>query len=386
MRLFKSQQTEYWEKLKLPAANSETPFDEDGNPIDCLFPEKWAQIDWHNPVKEFNHDTGQDELKYKSLLWWKQKQLALAFGPEFMMNPIDDSTRYFRRGDFGDYVVPGPAITAGHFHIYFQQYQKLLEYLPNDLIVVTAIDPAGTDEKQTEQAAHDPDYTVIMTMGYSPTTLKYYMVGVDRLRCTPGVMIEKLVLHYTMFNRMFGGRYVPNPDEPNKYLAGFPFHHMGIVIETVAFQRVLAGMLEETAHALGMYPLIIEVNRGGSRGKRMRAMLPSMLSQNGLLMMPYQIPGLADPRVIEVIDEICDFPGGAHDDTVDALSDATMVLHELSVQVGGGRGLMSPEALRSLFSGSYEPSVQDLEETLRQALGRRGAHFRNTVPPARAAG
>lgn len=382
MRLYKDAvQTTDWMKLMLPAANPDRPFDEDGNPIDCLFPEKWARIDYHRPVLVTDSITGAQSYKYYSYLWWRAKELGPAFGPEFLMKPVDDATRYFNRSDFGYYVVKTPFLDPTLFDTYFRTTSRMLEYLPADMICVTTVDPAGTDEKALRIATSDPDYTVVMTTGFSPTTKKFYLIAVNRMRCSPGDMLRSVLVHLQMFDRKYGGKYIPDPQAPHDYVSGFPFFHLGVGIESVAFQKVLAPMLEELSQALGMYPLVMELPRGDRRGKRMRAMLPATLSQNQLLMFPYPAPGLTSKDVEETIEELATFPqADSHDDCVDAFTDGVHILHSYSLQLG--RGLMGMDAVRALISGDYgfRTSTARLEDILAGMEGTGVRPFEAAIP------
>lgn len=368
-RLLKDQnQTGDWFKLCLPAANPDRPFDDEGNPIDCLFPEKWAKLD-PREVEVVDPLTGQVTKKRFSYLWWRWRELGPAFGPEFLMRPVGASTRYFKREDFGWYVVNSPQVTPELFDVYYRTTGRLLEYLPDDLICVTTLDPAGTDEGSMDESVTDPDWTVVMTTGYSPTTKKFYMVAINRMRCSPGDMLRQILVHLQMFDARHGAKYIPDPASPDVAYRGFPFMHLGVGIETVAFQKVLAPMFEELAATLGMFPIVFEMNRGSRRGKRLRAMLPATLCQNNMLMFPYLMQGIQDPSTEALFEELAGFPDGApHDDTVDALSDGVHILHAYSLQLG--RGLTGTAAVRELLNGDYGMTTSLKRDEIVAAMDR----------------
>ena len=378
-RLLKDQsQTADWFKLCLPAANPDRPFDEHGNPIDCLFPEKWARLDYNRPIEVTDPLTGITKTVYRSFLWHRWRELGPAFEPEFLMRPIGAATRYFKREDFGWYVVKTEKISGDTFNDHYKQTGKLLEYLPDDLICVTTLDPAGTED--VAESTTDPDYTVVMTMGYSPTTKKFYMIALNRMRCSPGDMLRQVLIHLQMFDGRYGGKYLPNPGSTEGAYRGFPFRHLGVGIETVAFQKVLAPMLEELAQSLGMYPLVFELNRGNRRGKRLRAMLPATLCQNNMLMFPFIMQGMQDPSVEALLDELAGFPDGApHDDTVDALSDGVHILHAYSLQLG--RGLMGMAAIQELLSGDFGLTTSLRQEELVNTLDAKFGATQGTGNP-----
>ena len=343
-----------WVKLKLPACDPDNPFDENGMPNGCLFPEKWGRLDYSRPIYTRNPETGQTETKYFSFLWWRAKELGPAFDPEFLMRPISSSTRYFNIDDLQEYVVAGRIEGTEVFTAYHNTTGKYLEYLPGDLICVTSVDPAAVDEARVKVGS-DPDYTAIETWGFSPSRQRFYLVAVDHGRFKPGQIIQRTLVHCQMFNQHFGGKFIPDKDKPHEYLAGFPFFHLGVAIETVAFQKALATLFEEMATALGYYPTVFEMNRGSQHGKLLRAMLPAHLASQKLLSIPYQLVGQPSEAVDALIEEFRMFPGGPHDDLVDAAVDAITVLHSYSLQLG--RGLTGLQAVQELLSGNFAFSV-----------------------------
>ncbi len=369
-------QTQSWKKYVMPAANQNTPFDADGNPIDCLFPEKWGRIDYNRPISVTHPITREVKRVHRSYLWWRMQELGPAFNTEFLLRTIDDNTRFFHESDFNWYVVKSPSLDPRLFDSVFTNTGKLLEYLPSDLICVTTVDPAGTDSKRMSASNSDPDYTVVMTTGYSPSTQKFYLVAVNRMRTSPFGMLNSILIHLQMFSQAHGAKYIPDPSKPHEAYHGFPFFHLGIGIETVAFQKVLAPMLEEIATALHMYPIVMEIPRGAGVSKRLRAQLPSVLCQKKLLVMPYQIQGWADENVHAALAELLSFPQpDQHDDVVDAFTDGIHILHAYSLQLG--RGLYGVDAVRELLtSGSYGIRTNaNTGELIENWLGR------NTVAP-----
>ncbi len=371
-------QTTGWQKFVYPAANPDRPFDANGNPIDCLFPEKWARLDMTRPINDNDPVTGMPRTMYRSYLWWRSRELALAFGPEFLLRPMSDSMKFFNQADFGWYVVKSSSLRDEVFRTVFETTGKLLEYLPADLICTTTVDPAGTDERRMQQGT-DPDYSVVMTTGYSPTTRKFYMVAVNRMRTTPFNMLRQILTHVQMFSAAHGARYVPDPDKPHEYYSGFPFFHIGVGVETVAFQKVLAPMFEEIAASLGMYPNVFEFPRGGRQGKRLRAMLPSTLSQNGLLMFPFPVPGYVDPDSDACIQELVTFPQpDGHDDCVDAFTDGIHILYAYSLLLG--RGLLAEEAVQELLRNDYGFRALGRVGNIGQYITGTGEGLRAAVP------
>ncbi len=367
-------QTYGWFKKKMPACNPETPFDDDGNPVDCLFPEKWGKVDYNRPYTTTDPFTGKETTKYYSKLWWRSRELGPAFGSEFLLQPMNDQTRFFVRSDFNWYVLKSPQLTPRFFQVCVETTGKALEYLPNDLICVTTMDPGATDERH-RVATTDPDYTVVCTTGYSPTHRKFYLVSVNRARMSPFDMMRTLLMHLQLFSRQYGAKYVPNPDNPNHVVAGLPFTHIGLGIESVAFQKVMVSLIEELTVSLGMYPPVIEIKRGSGASKVMRAMMPAALCKNGNLVFPFLPPvGIeaAESEVDACLAELCEFPQSTHDDFVDAFSDGINLLHSYSIALG--RGLSGIQAMVEIMQGSYGFSMtperlEMMEQFMRQSPG-----------------
>lgn len=333
-------QTRFWRKRMFPACNPDKPFDEHGNPVDCLFPERWGKLDYSRPMEVVNPETGALSVEYRSFLWHRAQELGPLFGPEFLLRPIDVTMRFFDESNYGWYHIPAatpPGVDMPGACMAL--YGKALEALPADLICVSALDPAGTDAKQARNATSDPDWTAIVTAGYSQTTRKFYTLAVSRGRYKPGEMLAHLIMHYQLFSRDHGAMYVPDPANPRDVIHGLPFQHLGLVLETVAFQKVLSGMLSDIAVALGITPIVYEAKRGAGTGKLMRAMLPAALVQQGSVMFPFQTPGTYDPAMQALFDELRVFPSGSsHDDVTDALTDTLHVLHMFSLGLGRGFG------------------------------------------------
>lgn len=356
-------QTSQWKKQRLSAVNPDHPFDINGEPVDLLFPEKWGKIDYNRPLKVYDEDTGGERIEYRTLIWWKHHDLGAAFGPEFLMRPMLASAKFFSKKWFNWYAIKTKRITPQLQQKVLMNTGKMLEYLPSDLICVTTVDPAGTEQERADADATDPDYTVVCTMGYSPSTRRFYVVGLNRMRCSPGQMLQSMLIHYQMYNKNYGGKYVPDVSSPRDYYLGFPFQHIGIGIETVAFQRVLATMLEEIAPQLGIYPTVIELDRKDKRSKRLRAMGPSALCQQGLLVFPSPlIPGACGEDMLAAIDELDAYPQGAHDDTVDAVVDGMEILNGLALTIN--RGMVGEAAVQELMSGAFGFRAHDLGSQL----------------------
>lgn len=340
-RLYKDKtQTATWVKRKLPACDPEMPFDADGNPRNCLFPEYWGRTNYNRPIVTKDPYTQEETTVYRSHLWWRAQELGPSFGPEMLLQPMSDATKMFFLKDFRDYVVAG---THGPDlkQTYRETMGRELETLPSDLMCVTSIDPAGTEEARVKEGT-DPDYTAIETWGYSPSTKKFYLVGINHGRFSTSEMMRLLMMHGQMFDRRFGGTYRPDQIDSSKDIQGFNFTHLGYVIETVAFQKVLSNLFEELAASMGFYPIVFEASRSGGRGKRIRAMLPAHLSQLHQIVLPY---GSHARALTAFTEELENFPGaGGHDDCFPAGTEVLTV---------NKRGQISETCIEEVRRGDY---------------------------------
>jgi len=221
-----------------------------------------------------------------------------------------------------------------------------LEVLPDDLIVVTAIDPAGTRQEQVKDGA-DPDYTCICTVGYSPRHRRFYVLDVCRERISALRQQEVLMEQY----KKFSGEFAATGTEGDTS-AKFMFNHMGILVESVAYQKALGTMLDEIAPALGLHPSIIEVKRG-RRDKTTRATGVSPVFEKRMVVWPEQFDLKLKKRdVEEAMDELDRFPQADHDDCVDAIVDAIAFLNRMSLSLN--RGLNALNVMRSMVRAAPE--------------------------------
>lgn len=321
MRLWKDKiRTVTWLKVRMPACKG---FDKSMNPIKALWPEKWIAPDINRPVDRTGRPytdeelqiTDKSEIFYLSHLTWKKIDLGtVIFAKEFLLEPLDDSQRYFKRDWFRYWINESVIFTPA------QQEHMMMsginyDVLPDDLIVVTSVDPAGSRGKSAEMA--DRDYTAIVTQGYSPGQRRYYLIDVDRVRASFATVMQLMFKHFVAYSNRFGGDFWPSGQigvgEVIKDAAK-PWEHMGFIVESVAYQKVLADTINELSIAFGMYAPVIEVKRG-QRDKTARALIVSPIVERGQWYAPLTSHvELINTSIDACLDEMAIFPQGAHDD------------------------------------------------------------------------
>lgn len=370
MRLLKDREkTSTWLKIRRPACKG---FDSSMNPIECLWPEKWAKPDYNRPVDRVGRPYTEDELDagldpdetfYLCYLAWKRRDLgSRAFSKEFLLEPIDDSTRFFHHDWFKYWISKSVFFTP-------EQEEKLLaagfnyDTLPNDLIVITSIDPAPSRGKRAEEA--DRDYTAIVTIGYSPTQRRYYLIDVDRFRASAKTMMHIMFKHFVAYNSQFGGKYWSSGKVGSGTAISLDadrnWQHLGFLVESVAFQKVLADLLDELSIALGLYAPVVEVKRG-KRDKTTRAMGVSALVERGQFFVPLTVhKDMVKEDIVVALDELTSFPQGSHDDCLDGICDCLAALQRLSLHLN--RGLGAQAAMKRLLDGHPEIYAYVSEKT-----------------------
>ena len=347
-RIYKDGRTLAWLKKKMPACRG---FDKNRNPLDCLWPGQWMKPDTNKPVNSAGELIHPDEVpKYKPHqifylchLWWKQFEIGeRAFAQEFLLNPLVGTLRYFPMERYRYYVGKHANFTA-KIERSISEMGIVVEPFVEDLICVTTVDPAASADNWRSRE-NDADFSAVATVGYSPQHRKFYIVDVDRQRCTPQVLMQLVLRHYQFYNTEFGGIY--DPDTKQK-VQGFNFQHLGIIVEAVAYQKALATMLDELAPVLGMYPRVIEVKRNRN-DKLIRAMAVSPMFERGNVYWPCPwIPDMHKAEIADAIDEMSKFPEGDHDDCVDAIVDGLHFLNRMSLSLN--RGLSAIMVMRAMI-------------------------------------
>lgn len=361
MRLWKDkEQTIAWKKIKRPACEG---FDNKFIPINPLWPEQWGKPDLNKPcdhtgqpysVEQVAAGLDPKDCYYLSRLAWKRRELgSRSFSKEFLLKPFDDGTKYFDKVWYKYWISD---------HAYISEDQQLtlatlglkLDTLPNDLIIVTSVDPATARGKPAEDA--DKDFTAIVTMGYSPSQRRKYVLDVDRGRYRPLDIIKLIFKHYQAYNSQFGNRFYTsgetNVGPYTKWREGRDWQHMGIVVESVAFQVMLAQMIDEVSSLLGVHAPVIEVKRG-TKNKTARAAGVSASVERGEVYFPFTAAmGMQKDAHDQMQEELDTFPQAEYDDTVDGFVDCLSFLQ--GVELDLNRGLAAKVAIKNMVDSRPE--------------------------------
>ncbi len=178
-------------------------------------------------------------------------------------------------------------------YLFKREWFPIVDRAPRLRKIVRYWDLAGTEKGQQrgKTKAKDPDWTVGLLLGATRTT--WYVLDVQRARLAPHD-VEELVKETA--NR--DGRYVSIYFEQEPGSSGL------YVIEH--FAQLLRGFAVRGNKSTG--------------SKVLRANVPSAHAQRG------QIKLVRGPWISDFLDELEMFPGGKHDDQVDALSGAFEVV------------------------------------------------------------
>lgn len=376
-RLYRDKEkTIAWSKLKRPACDG---FDKYQNPIKPLWPSYWCEADEMKPLNQFGQLLSPEQvdtrgLKFAQLtdqqkakltdaerqeftvyfltrLYWKRIEIgSRAFAQEYLLDPLASGMKLFDIEWFRYYMLKATVMTAAQEQTLITN-GWVLDFLPEDLIAVTSVDPASSRGQQAQE--NDSDYSVISTVGYSPRMRRFYVLDVDRVRTTPAIVMQLLLKHYRLYSHEHRQKIVvPGTIGYESILRGHPCEHMGIIVEAVGYQKALAVQLEEVALAIGMYPKIIEVKRG-RRDKKQRASAASPIFERNQVYWPCPLlHGLQKDDIDEAMSELDKFPEAEHDDCVDSLVDGLNFLNQMSYSLN--RGLAAQVAMKRLIESSPE--------------------------------
>lgn len=323
-RLWKDEEkTAGWTKRKTPAC----VIGDDGVPRDSLWPDRWG------PEK---------------LLERRTQIGSLAFAKEFLLNPREDEAAYFRHEWFqfyADHTVPQEWLPD-----LFDKRQ--IEPLPRDMLICTGIDPNTKDKDKL-------DYTVVMTLGFCPTTRGYYVIDVARSRPSPEQQVMEMIRQ-----AMRWGRQYRDDDQG--------WFHEGFIIETVAYQATIKYWLKKYADMHGLVDAKYYERNEGGVDKTVRCAVMSPMAEQRRLYFPIGVR--TNPLSQEkhycypyqwLQDELNDFPMGSYDDGVDAMQRCySRLIREERKYVTRGR--YGPSAV-----DGFERMVAS-NKTLKQYLNEKG--------------
>jgi phage terminase large subunit-like protein len=168
--------------------------------------------------------------------------------------------------------------------IFKLEWFKYYETPPRDLLVYTTVDPAG-DPEQSKGAKND--YNVVASVGKSLTTGQLYLLKYDRVKCSPGSLLDILFNHVRLFRPVIVG------------------------VEAVAYQQSLIYWIKEKKKDQDI-SFLIEPITHGKRSKTTRILgLQPILSSGKFSIQKH---------MQEFVQECLSFPVGLHDDLIDAIS------------------------------------------------------------------
>lgn len=211
---------------------------------------------------------------------------TLAFECEYQNNPISPEEQLFRAG-------------------WIRYYSP--EELKGELLVVTALDPALGGGGRWQGHSRQGDYSALVTVGQQGG--KIYVLEVELVRGSPRETLEAAVRNFQRWSTSSSPVTLTGTPEVST-------HFLCLAIETNAFQVVLKDMLEETSRKLGLFIPIRPVRNFSDKVARVGSLSP-LVESGGILFRE-------DQRAL--IDQLIQFPKGAHDDGPDALEMAVRML------------------------------------------------------------
>jgi hypothetical protein len=221
---------------------------------------------------------------------------TLAFECEYQNNPISPEEQLFRPE-------------------WIRYYQP--EELRGELLVVTAIDPSlgkGTG-----------DYSALVTVGQQGGRI--FVLEAELARRSPRETIESAVRNFRRWSANPPNCHSERSEESKSETLhsaqgdglsnpGITPHFLCLAIETNTFQVVLKDMLEEASRKQGLFIPIRAVKNFSDKVARISSLSP--LVESGSILFGQGQKAL--------IDQLIQFPRGAHDDGPDALEMAVRML------------------------------------------------------------
>ena len=242
---------------------------------------------------------------------------TLAFECEYQNNPISPEEQLFRP-EWIRYYSP--------------------EELKGELLIVTALDPAlgGGGRGSTSGGYSRPgDYSALVTVGQQAGRI--YVLEVELVRGSPRETLEAAVRNFQRWSanplnchsfallRTASERSEESQSEGLDNPEIIP-HFLCLAIETNAFQVVLKDMLEETSRKLGLFIPIRPVRNFSDKVARVGSLSPLVESGSILFRKDDQPCTNKVQGQKALIDQLIQFPKGAHDDGPDALEMAVRML------------------------------------------------------------
>lgn len=312
-RIYKDEErTAGWVKMKRPACSFDPQTGEIGN---VLWPGRWSAA---------------------KLLHRRREIGSLAFAREFLLNPTDEGAQFFNHAWFEFYVDKQSVPVEWWDGLVVQG----LKFMPNDLLCVTSIDPAISEKDVA-------DYSVVMTMGFSPSTRSYYVLDCFRERCSPEKQVKEMIRQGKRWDR-------------TRHKDGYG--HIGYVIETYAYQASIKYWLKKFLKENDDFNHRLFERAEQRADKATRVSMVSPVAEQRRLYFPVACKLDEADRQKKLYhpfswlqDELNDFPMGAYDDGVDALQRcySALIREERRYALMGAygpEGIASMEAMMQSFN------------------------------------
>ena len=188
------------------------------------------------------------------------------FAAQYQQNPLDVETAEFKKS-------------------YFEYYSEL-NITERHLESVIAIDPAISQKTLADDTA--------VVVASKDVENRYYARSVQNEHYTPDQMMDVVFKTQSAY--------------------GCP-----VVIETIGFQRVLAGNLKKEMKIRGQFFELLEINSRGEKEARIRSTLQPLYSN-------HRVFHNESLKGSDLEDQLLRFPVGKHDDCIDAFETAISVL------------------------------------------------------------
>ena len=217
-----------------------------------------------------------------------------SFDSEKQNEPLNPADCCFQESDFVFWDVDG------------QTEASLLQSLRGHCRIIGACDPS------LGRAGRGYDDTAIITLAWDTASGTLYILDADIRRRSPDQIIDAILAH-----------------EANRRYACFG-------VEVVQFQQFLADELRRRGNARGFYPRIVDIRPTSDKLGRIQALQPLM--RQGIVRF--------SRRHTELLEELRQFPKGAHDDGPDALEMAVSLAKE-TARTSADYGLYLPVIIRT---------------------------------------
>jgi predicted phage terminase large subunit-like protein len=228
---------------------------------------------------------------------------TLAFECEYQNNPISPEEQLFRP-EWISYYRP--------------------EELSGELLVVTALDPALGWQGHSHQKRGTGDYSALVTVGQQGG--KIYVLEVELTRQSPRETLEAAIRNFQRWATQCGMRSAECGVKTIPHSASVLPHFLCLAIETNTFQVVLKDLLEEMSRRLGLFIPIRPVKNFSDKVARVSSLSPLVESGSLLFRRDDQPCTNKVQGQKALIDQLLQFPKGAHDDGPDALEMAIRML------------------------------------------------------------